>query len=67
MLNRYLASLFRSAEKLGLNVPVGKEQIHEMVEVLLTHSATPETGIRLLLTAGPMDGGQSYVSNFAVP
>lgn len=56
-LEDYFARFYRSAEKLGLEVPVSKEELESLVFKLLDVNGEGDTNVRLLLTGGYSDDG----------
>ena len=56
-LEDYFARFYRSAEKLGLEVPVSREELESLVFKLLDANGESDTNVRLLLTGGYSDDG----------
>lgn len=56
-LEDYFARFYRSAEKLGLEVPVSREELENLVSKLLDANGEGDTNVRLLLTGGYSDDG----------
>ena len=56
-LEDYLARFYRSAELLGLDVPLSKADLEALISGLLEANGEPDTNVRLLLTGGYSDDG----------
>ena len=56
-LEDYLARFYRSAELLGLDVPLPKSELEALIFKLLEANGEPDTNVRLLLTGGYSDDG----------
>jgi branched-chain amino acid aminotransferase len=54
-LDRHLRRLRRSAERIGIAVPTGDEQLASWLDALLARAANPESYIRLIVTRGVGD------------
>ncbi len=56
-LEDYLARFYRSAEKLGLDVPLSKDELESLIFKLLDANGERDSNVRLLLTGGYSDDG----------
>jgi len=66
-LDDYLARFYRSAEILGLQIPIEKEEMGRQIYQLVSANNMPDAGIRLLLTGGySADGYTPSTPNFMI-
>jgi len=66
-LDDYLARFYRSADILGLNIPVTKLEMASQIRQLVSANNVPDAGIRLLLTGGNSpDGYSPSTPNFLI-
>jgi branched-chain amino acid aminotransferase len=56
-LEGYLTRFFRSAERLAIPVPLGREALMQLIETLLAANQQPESAIRMVLTGGYSNNG----------
>jgi branched-subunit amino acid aminotransferase/4-amino-4-deoxychorismate lyase len=66
-LDDYLARFYRSADLLGLAIPIPKEEMTQRIHQLIAANNMPDAGIRLLLTGGySPDGYTPSTPNFLI-
>lgn len=51
-IDEHLSRFYSSAEKINLDVPVGKEQLKEICFTLVHKNNIPDSGLRIILTGG---------------